>query len=40
MTMSEAQAMYTVMGVSLLAWGAVFLYLLRLDHRIRELEKR
>lgn len=38
--MSEAQAIYTVMGVSLLAWGALFLYLLRLDYRIKELEKR
>lgn len=29
-----------VMGVALLTWGLVFLYLLRLDRRIRDLEKR
>lgn len=29
-----------VMGVALLTWGLVFFYLLRLDRRIRDLEKR
>jgi CcmD family protein len=29
-----------VLGVALLVWGLVFLYLLRLDRRVRELEKR
>jgi len=31
---------WTVLGVSLLAWGLLFFYLLRLERRIRELEKR
>ena len=30
----------TVMAVALLVWGLVFLYLTRLERRIRELEKR
>jgi hypothetical protein len=29
-----------VLGVALLVWGLLFLYLLRLEHRIRDLEKR
>ena len=29
-----------VMVVALVVWGAVFLYLLRLDKRVRELDKR
>jgi hypothetical protein len=29
-----------VLGVALLAWGLLFLYLLRLERRIRDLEKR
>lgn len=29
-----------VLGVVLLVWGLLFLYLLRLERRIRELEKR
>ncbi len=29
-----------VLGVALLVWGLVFLYLWRLDRRVRELEKR
>jgi CcmD family protein len=29
-----------VLGVALLAWGLLFFYLLRLDRRIRDLEKR
>ncbi len=29
-----------VLGVSLLVWGLLFLYLLRLERRIRDLEKR
>jgi hypothetical protein len=28
-----------VMGVSLLTWAAMFFYLLRLERRIKELEK-
>jgi len=31
--------LYVVMIVSLLAWGGIFFYLLRLDFRLRELEK-
>jgi hypothetical protein len=30
----------TVLGVALLVWGLLFLYLLRLERRIRDLEKR
>ena len=29
-----------VMGVALLVWGLLFLYLVRLESRIKELEKR
>ena len=29
-----------VLGVALLVWGLVFVYLLRLERQIRELEKR
>lgn len=29
-----------MLGVALLAWGLLFFYLLRLERRIRELEKR
>jgi len=29
-----------VLGVALLVWGLLFIYLVRLDRRIRELEKR
>ena len=29
-----------VLGVALLVWGLLFVYLVRLDRRIRELEKR
>ena len=29
-----------VLGVALLAWGLVFVWLLRLERRIRDLEKR
>lgn len=29
-----------VMVVALVVWGAVFLYLLRLDKKVRELDKR
>ena len=29
-----------VMVVALLVWGAVFLYLMRLDRRVRELDRR
>jgi len=29
-----------VLGVALLVWGLLFLYLLRLERRIRDLEKR
>ena len=31
---------WVVLGVALLVWGLVFLYLTRLERRIRELEKR
>ena len=30
---------YVVMIVALVVWGAVFLYLLRLDKKVRELDK-
>lgn len=30
---------YVVMVVALVVWGAVFLYLLRLDRKVRELGK-
>jgi hypothetical protein len=29
-----------VLGVALLVWGLLFLYLLRLEQRMRDLEKR
>lgn len=29
-----------VLGVALLLWGVVFFYLLRLERRVKELEKR
>ncbi len=29
-----------VLGVALLVWALLFLYLLRLERRVRELEKR
>jgi CcmD family protein len=31
---------WVVMIVALVVWGAVFFYLLRLDRRVRELDKR
>jgi CcmD family protein len=31
---------WVVLGVALLVWGLVFVYLTRLDRRIRELEKK
>ena len=31
---------YVVMIVALVVWGAVFLYLMKLDRRVRELDKR
>lgn len=30
---------YVVMAVALITWGAVFLYLMRLDRKVRELDK-
>jgi CcmD family protein len=30
---------WVVMGVALLVWGLIFVYLLRLEKRIRDLEK-
>ena len=30
----------TVMGVSLLVWGLIFVYLWRLERRIKELERK
>jgi CcmD family protein len=29
-----------VLGVAMLAWGLLFFYLVRLDRRVKELEKR
>jgi len=29
-----------VLGVALLVWGLLFVYLVRLERRVRELEKR
>ena len=29
-----------VMGVALLVWGVLFIYLVRLERRIKDLEKR
>jgi len=31
---------WVVMGVALLVWGLIFVYLLRLERRIRDLEDR
>ena len=31
---------YVVLGVSLLVWGLIFLWVLRVDRRVRELEKK
>jgi len=31
---------YVVMVVALLVWGAVFFYLMRLERKVRELDKR
>ncbi len=31
---------YVVMVVALVVWGVVFLYLMRLDRKVRELDKR
>ncbi len=31
---------WVVMIVALVVWGALFLYLMRLDRRVRELDKR
>jgi len=31
---------WVVLGVSLLVWGLLFVYLVRLERRIRELERR
>ena len=31
---------WVVMVVALVVWGALFFYLMRLDRRVRELEKR
>ena len=33
-------ANWVVLGVALLVWGMVFFYLMRLERRIKELEKR
>ena len=30
---------YVVLGVSLLVWGLIFFWLVRLDRRVRNLEK-
>lgn len=31
---------FVVLGVSLLVWGLLFFWLLRVERRVRELEKR
>ena len=31
---------WVVLGVALLAWGLLFLYLVRLERRIRQLERK
>lgn len=31
---------YVVLGVSLLVWGLLFFWLLRVDKRVRDLEKK
>jgi len=31
---------FVVLGVSLLVWGLIFLWLLRVDRRVRELERK
>jgi hypothetical protein len=31
---------YVVMVVALVVWGAVFFYLMRLERKVRELDKR
>ncbi len=31
---------FVVLGVSLLVWGLLFVWLLRVERRVRELEKR
>jgi len=31
---------WVVMGVALLVWGLLFVYILRVERRIKELEKR
>jgi hypothetical protein len=33
-------ANWVVLGVALLAWGLLFVYLARLERRIKELERR
>ena len=33
-------ANWVVLGVTMLAWGLLFYYLVRLDRRIKELEKQ
>lgn len=35
----SANQMYIVLGIVLLVWGGIVLYLFRLDARIRRLEK-
>lgn len=32
--------LYVVLSVTLLTWAGIFLYLLKMDSRIRELEKK
>jgi len=36
----ELDANWVVLGVALLAWGLLFLYLARLEKRIKELERQ
>ncbi len=35
----EANGDLVVLGVALLVWGLLFLYLLRMDRRVRDLER-
>jgi len=36
----QANSLYLVLGISLLAWAGIFFYLRRLDRKIRQLEKQ
>lgn len=36
----EANSLYLVLGISLLGWAGIFLYLRKLDRKISNLEKQ